>query len=449
MKKILCLLLAGFLLSGCKNESKYEDYVGGNPSGSFNPIMETENGYYANFDVVRLCLSFFDKTTGKAVFLCSKPECTHDGNEYCNATKSGVIYSGNICLNGDYIYFSGQRYNETDNTDYYALYRTKTDGTELTEVCCYYKIKRENDDGAWRSSYNNGRCLLVHRGYAVIPYLDFEDKSKHTDEYGFKTAVINIEKGNVKILPETDYKLSDTENGQGYYYAYENYLYYTVSNDFMCENKELYRYDFITGETEKISGVGKITSYIISDGKIFYTTPPDRNTPSKLYTYNPENGEKKDISDELKINGDDFVNAELIYGGDYLILTDSHYSSHSTSYNPFTKNPDRVLIMTLDGKAVKEINLRDVIPTYKWIGLDNEIFSCELKYHKGKLYAVTMLSADDPRFNIPALEYCGYYERVFCCSLEDIISGTGEWSEPYDFYTLAENMEPIWEVYNA
>lgn len=440
MKKILCLLLAALMLSGCKSENEYEDYVGGNNSGFDNPIMETESGYYGCVDSFSLTLCYYDKATEKTVFLCSKPECAHDGNEYCNATRKGLSYCGNICLSGDYIYFSGQYYDESDGMQKNSLYRAKTDGTELTEICNFYKLKCEQDGFLSRNQGWTYRTMLVHRKWAVIP---FEDASVegYTLPYCCNTAIVNIETGEYKILPEAGFELEKVEDGVGGFYAYGDWLYYTVTTDFMYENKQLYRYNFITGNSEKIDAVGKITSYIVTDNKIYYTTPPTKKAVSKLWTYSLENGEITDLSAELKINGTDFVDAEIMYGGDYLILYDDHHNSQSTGFSLHSENKDRLLFMTKDGEALREIDMRGIVPSYSVEGPEQEYFSYELKYCNGVLYAVTMVDFDDPRLS----EDGRYNNLILCCSVEDIVSGTGKWTEPYDFFALADKLSFIWE----
>ncbi len=439
MKKTLCLLLCLLLFSGCKSEDKFEDYVGGNNSGFDNPIMETDSGYYGCVDPFGLSLCYYDKATKKTVFLCSKPECAHDGNEYCNATRKGISYCGNICLSGEYIYFSGQRYDESDGMQKNSLYRAKTDGTELTEICNFYKLKCEQDSFLGRNQGDTYRSMLMHKKWAVIP---FEDSSVEGGTFScFNTAIINIETGEYKTLPEVHFDLKKVEDGVGGFYAYGDWLYYTVTTDFMYENKQLYRYNFVTGESEKIDAVGKITNYIITDDKIYYTTPPTKNTVSKLWTYDLKNGEIKDLSAELKINGTDFTDAEIMYGGDYLILYDSHYTSQSTGFYAHSENEHRVLLMTKDGKALREIDMRDIVPSYSAEGLEQEYFSYELKYRDGVLYAVTMVDHDDPR-----LSPDGRYNNLFLsCPIEDIVSGNSKWNEPFDFFALADKISFLWE----
>lgn len=107
------VLLSSAFLSGCSQNQvtamtiKSEDCVLGNlsfvssslPDGS--SILRLGNGIYYNAGS-NLNLHYYDLSTQKDVILCNKPECKHDGNEYCVATNGKYhplafqVYSGSI-----------------------------------------------------------------------------------------------------------------------------------------------------------------------------------------------------------------------------------------------------------------------------------------------------------------------------------------------------------------
>ena len=118
MKKItlLLLLLASLCLTaGCsKEEVNYEDYISSNrPMNNWNSIMETENGYYTTHALLStsLTLRYYDKATQKCIYLCSKPECAHDGNEYCVATNSNLSILHSY-MRGEYIYMNTVQFSD-------------------------------------------------------------------------------------------------------------------------------------------------------------------------------------------------------------------------------------------------------------------------------------------------------------------------------------------------
>lgn len=429
MKKIIVLLLVvcfSMTITACgKNKTEYEDYNNANSLGLYNPIMESEEGYYANIDSFHLALCYYDVETKKAVYLCAKPECRHDGNDYCTATKEGVIYSGNICKNGDYIYYAAEEYYESDDTKDYKLISVKADGTEFTEVCTFQKTKGAS--GVYvRGGDNYGRSLAVHRGYAIVPFDDYELPTLLSD-YCPNTMIINLESGKYKRLPTKDYDLTKSVYGQGDYFLYGDWLYYTITLENSGDKKTLYRYNLESEKTQVIDDLPSLfSSYAVIDGSIYYTTPKNMDTPSKLWKYNIKTKETTDISENLMISGKPLSNAEFIWNGKYFIISDVRAYINFTSLEP--EFPHRVLIMNKDGNALTEYDMLNAIPSQT----DENSISYELKSNNGKLYVCTQLTQDDPRFNI--YEY--YIDVVYCCEMDELISGNPQWYEPYDFYTL-------------
>ena len=115
MKKAIVMGLAvlGILgLAGCKKEQEQEqkkelsfvsaDYQRGNTSKYLpEPMMKTEKGYYYYSEFYK-GFRYYDVATDKEMYLCNKPECRHDGNQFCVATneKYRVL---DYCLYGENI----------------------------------------------------------------------------------------------------------------------------------------------------------------------------------------------------------------------------------------------------------------------------------------------------------------------------------------------------------
>ena len=424
-KVFLYMLLTAILFSSCTAEKKqYPDYISGNPSDIYgNPIMETEDGFYTNLHSFNLSLCYYDKATGKAVFLCAKPECKHDGNKYCTATKQGVIYDGNICKSGEYVYYAASEYVPEDEKEYYKLIRAKADGTEFTELCTFQTTVNK---GIMHSilGENHGRVLAVHRGYAVVPFYDF-DLPADSSECTPNTMIIDIDSGSYKRLPTLDIDLTKTLYGQGDYFLYEDCLYYTVTT----KEKLLYRYNLKSGITEKVDIPTVFTSYAVIDGCIYYSAPTKGETPSKLWKYDPESGTTADLSDRLMIDGKPFANANFLWNGAQFIIWDEHYWEGGSAVPK--NHSDMIMIMDKDGNALAVYDMWNApIPRRK--NSSGEYLKYGLKSQNGKLYICTFLSPDDPRW--------GYDEDirslVLCCEISDIIEGKAKWYEPFDFYQL-------------
>lgn len=439
MKKAISIILtlcAMLSLTACgESKTEYPDYISGNPSDIWgNPIMETEDGFYRNLDHFRLMLCYYDKATDKAVYLCAKPECTHDGNEYCTATKEGVFYDANICKSGEYVYYSASEYVEKDEKEYYKLMRVKADGTEFTELCTYQTtVGQRAFHGI--SAMNFGRVMAVHRGYAIVPFYDY-DLPTLMEDCTPNTMIIDVESGSYKKLPSPDIDLTKTQYGQGDYFLYEDWLYYTISMEHSNNFKSLYRYNLVSGVTEKVDISVRFTSYAVIDGDIYYSTPTSGETPSKLWKYDPETSSTADLSEQLTIDGVPFTNAVLMWNGEYLIIQDTHNWTGSESIE--VTHRYNVLFMDKDGNAVADYDMWDApVPRHIDEFKDKEYIEYGLKSQNGKLYICTHFNHDDPR-----VDYTDRFnDLVLCCEIEDIISGQAEWYEPFDFYQLVKPKE--------
>ena len=433
MRKLSLFLTAALtavLLSSCTKEKiDYPDYISGNSSDIYgNPIMETEEGFYTNLHSFNLSLCYYDKATGKAVFLCAKPECKHDGNKYCTATKKGVIYDGNICKSGEYVYYAASEYVMEDEKEYYKLIRAKADGTEFTELCTFQTTVNK---GVMHSilGENHGRVLAVHRGFAVVPFYDF-DLPADSAECTPNTMIIDIDSGSYKRLPTPDIDLTKTLYGQCDYFLFEDCLYYTVTT----KEKLLYRFNLKSGITEKIDMPTVFSSYAVIDGCIYYSTPTQGETPSKLMKFDPESGAAADLSDGLMIESKPFANANFLWNGEQLIIWDEHYWSGGSAV---AKNhSDKLLIMDKDGNNLAVYDMWDA-PIPRRTNSRGEYLEYGLKSQNGKLYICTFLSPDDPRSDYDE----DIRSLVLCCEISDIIEGKAKWYEPFDFYQLIKPKE--------
>ncbi len=433
MKKFFGIftIISAVLFSSCTSKKvHYPDYISGNPSDIYgNPIMETEDGFYTNLHSFNLSLCYYDKATGKAVFLCAKPECLHDGNKFCTATQKGVIYDGNICKSGEYVYYAASEYVENEEKEYYKLIRAKADGTEFTELCTF---QTTINDGVMHSilGENYGRVMVVHRGYAIVPFYDF-DLPADTSECTPNTMIIDIDSRSYKRLPVPDIDLTETLYGHGDYFLYEDWLYYTVSMKQSKDSKSIYRYDLESGLTEKVEIPGKFTSYAVIDECVYYSSPTMGETPSKLWKYDPKSGTTADMSEQLTIEDKPFANAKFLWNGEHFIIWDEHYWTGGIA---IAKNhSDVIMIMDKDGNALAVYDMWNA-PIPRRTNNQGEYLEYGLKSQNGKLYICTFLSSDDPR--------SGYNEDirslVLCCEISDIIEGRAQWYEPFDFYQLIE-----------
>ena len=164
-----------------------------------NPVMKTDQGIYYNSGGNSLRLRYHDFSTGKDVLLCNRPECKHDGNEYCVATNAKYsplafqLYDGAI-------YFTATCLEEGNLV--YKLIRVAADGSSLSEVGSYFSTIA--DDIVLEPAKNRSRpdSLLIHRNKAIMPlsYVT-EDMAEGVKAVG--TAIMDLETGEVTYADET------------------------------------------------------------------------------------------------------------------------------------------------------------------------------------------------------------------------------------------------------
>lgn len=247
MKKTLlsAAVIWALLLCGCgKNSPGLPEDTPYNHGP--NAIMETENGYYTNTpspDGGHM-LRFYERDSEKQIFLCAKPECIHDGNEGCAAT-----YKDLKCINT--LLYDGAIYTlaiEDGDVISYSLYKAALDGTSFTKIGDAFSVSNSAGE-----SYETmgGMYFMIHKGYAYIPYHIMLGDST----FGFAGS------GLVKMDIVTG-KTETLASGENYFSAFphgtavgsgNNVYYYLSTSRHDDPNTGTYRYNTVTGETEKIA----------------------------------------------------------------------------------------------------------------------------------------------------------------------------------------------------
>ena len=107
---------------------------------SYDEIFEVDPGdsNYYSFNVVnmRSYYAYKDKETGKTVPLCARPNCLHDGNEYCVASTKAYSTNQLFSYENQLYTISAGRGADGDGKEVLAL-RYATDGTGIEELARY------------------------------------------------------------------------------------------------------------------------------------------------------------------------------------------------------------------------------------------------------------------------------------------------------------------------
>ena len=239
-----------------KDRSRYPEDVSTNHGAT--AIMETEEGYYYDYGTWYMIknsngyysysyngskhkLSYYDKESGEAILLCNKPECEHKSDENCVATYKGIVVLASLLYDGE-IYIYGMEKN--DSLMSVNLYRAALDGSYIDRVVTILEADNSADksydllpnrSGYVRSGYFVP-YIIIHRGYAFIPYYLMIGNSTK----GFKgggVAMIDIYSGEIGIIYEmkafTD-PLPYNMSGFGdyvYLQFYDETMKYSISED--------------------------------------------------------------------------------------------------------------------------------------------------------------------------------------------------------------------------
>ena len=428
MKKLLLAALALFAtlsLASCAGKLPVEDCVNTNTgTGSFNQIMQTENGYYYNATMFgKLSLRYHDKATGSDIYLCAKPECTHNGDKFCTATSRGF----NVCYTAMY---GGSIYIAVTESDgeklSYKLLKASCDGTELTEVCTFLRLG--TSESAVRK-LNDKRSMIIHRGMAFVPYIvatggNYTKGSGLVVEGGGSvngfcgTALIDLESGKFRLLNEYDRAES---HGPGNVMAEGDCFYYSLEY-FSDKPTEFHRYNIKTQEDEMLDIAGSLNeaygidfptefpTYALVDGKVWYISSESKwGGALNVYIYDPESGKTElaqQFTDKLcyfgEIYGDNgelqaytqeaYEKPELSYDGEYIYVAENGF---------FGSTAKKLHIFTTGGEEIGSFNVE-------------ESPKCQINILDGKVYLQTA-------------------EGAKYCTVADIIEGNISLTELYKF----------------
>ena len=174
-RALLLLIFTMTLLSlaGCEKAGNpvrqpivSEDSLQGNAvSNSYDRIMASDKGYYYNEFPYVMSLHYQDAATGKDMLLCNKPECRHDGNQYCVATNANYTPIA-FQYYADSIFVCA--YETVDDTLNYKLLQIAPDGSSLSELATYFSTPANGIDKTTAPENTTG--MLIHRNKAIINY---------------------------------------------------------------------------------------------------------------------------------------------------------------------------------------------------------------------------------------------------------------------------------------
>lgn len=230
---------------------------------------------------------YYDRETGEDVTLCDRPNCLHDGNDFCEAT-SGKYYRGAL------MYYDGALYAAACTPDKrICLLSYALDGTGITELATFEKGEGES-------------CgIVIHRGYVFCLFRVYQggapqpmtDPMQYDANVGSGFVIWGYEIATGKTT-ELLRALPEAKNSKGYesmpvlFTAGGDYVYFGTNTSWPeTYTKGFYGIDLNTGECKCMANV----SQAAATGKyLLYIT---EELGSKVFRIlNTETGESTDYS---------------------------------------------------------------------------------------------------------------------------------------------------------
>lgn len=396
-----------------------------------NQIMEIDEGYYYNSITPEpLSVHYYDKQTGKTIYLCAKPECLHDGNDFCTATCARYKTDSTV-LYGDKIYMSAiDQYEYEKDNRVIKLIAASFDGTSLSEVADVVKVQQSNMSFSKVNSIPGKHDgMVIHRGKALVPYSMYapasaESSGNSTAISGY--AVIDLATGTV------DYREESEELQLSYFTADGNAFYYRACVDKFAGGSyspetfyDVWRYDIKTKKSRKLNvydsylkllghDASKVNAsmFAVTDGKIYYTTGDMSGETNGIFIYDMTTGESREFSELRDIQFERYdKDGELYY---QLLYSEGNDVTYDGKYLYIAKG---------DGFCASHTS-RD--PECYVIDTDGNYYG-RIEYDLGNyhnLYSMNFLNGN---------VYIQTSEKTVSCSVEDLLNGNENWQEVYAF----------------
>ena len=370
-------------------------------------------------------ICFADATTGESVYLCAKPECMHDGSDYCIATNKNY----NIM---ELVWYEDMLYALAENTVSHStvLLMINPVGTALDELAVL-------DDRAALFQPE----MIAYRGalwVSGVLYAEISDDdiaigtgSTRTETYhGIwhydlmqkRLTVVTCAKGDskwyrdqLKRLPaEEEQKALEQEHDLFNLQADGDYAYFCKMKDYNDGMEPgIYRISAENGIVERIADAPDNGQYMAAGGKVMYITmepgDPQQNTNDSYTMHTLENGVET---------------AAVGVPRGWKYATDGNYLFIEV-------NGEILTICDMQGNRLK----KEEFPAPKRENALRDSHS--FAYADGVLYHMTVHENDG------ALRYTELtYESV---SLQAYLDGTADFVQLYDIYRISEG---AWEQYD-
>lgn len=431
MKRSLICVIMVLLLSlgaGCgKQNTASEDFQRANCRNTYvNSIMKTESGYYYGKINSELELHYYDSKNGKNMYLCNKPECRHDGNEFCAATSNKYTIM-EMALYGDDIYINAIE--QTEKTYQFKLLRASGDGSSLSEVVTYFETDAKDRLPGYY--FDEVTEMVIHRGRAFLAYSLVNVHNKDIGVCG--TAIYDLQTGELTYLWEKDMDLTEVDEN---FCGCGDYMFFIRAKG---SRKHLYRYSYKEGSLEKMElERGFRGQYALYDENTCFYIKDNGD----LYLYKHDTGENINVDCEKwsgmwqevqvagrseRINVNTPVIDSVLSDGEYV------YTAELMSFDNFFY-PYMERTCEIGGETVDvTVDYVEVIVLNSEGELVNEV-KVSPKEVLGKIDDFTLHFTDDTVYMQTSV-------MVYECPKEDFVEGKVNFTEAYPVDIERENRE--------
>lgn len=290
--RVVMLLLCAVSLTGCNKQENSEketasktQYTSEDYKPGMRDMMFTDKGFYYVCGRTEPGFHYYDPATGRSMYLCNKPECRHDGNEFCVATNSRYTYL-NYCI------YSGKLFiyalEETETQYLFKLLAAELDGSGMNEVATITTLEKTEGN----ISLAHGE-MIIHRNIAMIE-VHMEDFDMEDVRY-YGVAILDLNTWEVSWLDEEPLGADNAEVTK--LSAYGDWIYYCRKEG---KKNLLHRYH-ITEKTDEVCKLltGFSGCYAVKDADtVIYL----RSSMSELCSYRYSTGENVEEARIMTVN---------------------------------------------------------------------------------------------------------------------------------------------------
>jgi len=407
-----------------ENQFVSADFHQGNRSGSFgNTMMRTEKGFY-HYNYTEGGFRYYDAATEKEMFLCNKPECRHDGNEFCVATNQKYIVLDYCLYDGRIMVFAAE---VTDTQLLYKVLSLALDGSSMEEVSTVFSVERTPDTGLYASR------MYIHRHKALLTFATGAP-GHQTDTMHYGTALFDLNTRDVIFLDEEPLAKENVEITD--VTAYGDYFFYCRKEG---KKTVLHRHHIENGTDESCKLLTNFSGVytVLDEDYIVYL----RSSKRVLCTYHFSTGQNEEkvqlMGEQYYYDKDMNVVAmgtveqdamDLVTDGTYLyvpmavrqfVLEDENGEEYtwteSACVRVYNKELEEVTVMDM----AKNLPAEDFVSSEKWI---RTAYSCGFRYLGEDIYWCPVSTKNNAR-----------EIYVFRCKRSDFLAGEPKFTFVYKY----------------